>query len=258
MRLAILLLLACSFHARSASSVTLAWDYADMSPLAGFRIGFGSTSGNYTNITNLGKVLTATITGIPPGFVYFVAYAVGTNGLVSDPSAELGYTNGPGPVPDPVVGLIAFRDPEAAPFIEAESGVLVAPMAAVNDATARGGKYVRSATAEQGTLTLSFSVAQAGTYVVWCRVISADGGSDSFYVTMDAGVEDSYHAAQDASSVNVFSNNWQWTRINGPNFGNPRTFALIAGTHSLRFRGREPTPLDAIYITTNLTATPPP
>lgn len=142
--------------------------------------------------------------------------------------------------------------------IEAESPILTSPMAPANDAGAFNGEYIVSAVAESGTGVWTFSVPSAGTYVVWCRVKSPTANQDSFWVKMDAGVEDVYDTAE-----GTWQPGWQWTRVNGrggsgiPLTLNPRTFSLSSGTHTLTLRGREAgTKADRVIVTNDLAFVP--
>ncbi len=130
-------------------------------------------------------------------------------------------------------------------YMEAEHGDLTAPMSIAPDVEASGGQFVRTPTAEGGTLSLTFNVNQPGNYVVWCRVLSPNVDRDSFYASMDGGIADTYFTGS-----NSWSSAWQWSQLNGINFGNPRIFTLSEGNHTLLLRGRESnTYLDALYIT---------
>lgn len=141
--------------------------------------------------------------------------------------------------------------------LQAESGTLGAPMQALVDAAAGGGKYVSTTTANTGTATIAFNTTTAGTYIVWCRVLGASASSDSFFVSVDGGAEDIYDTTEGSWSAS-----WQWTKLNGRNgltplTLNPRTFSLGAGSHTIQFRGREVgAPLDQILITDDLAYTP--
>ena len=138
-------------------------------------------------------------------------------------------------------------------LIEAENGTLAAPMSEQTDTNAFGGNYVTSDVDGEGTVTVSFSVATSDDYHVWCRVLSVDTETDSFYVGVNAGDEDTY-----PTSPNAWSPNWQWSRLTGTTAGGPRILPLSAGTHTISFRCRERTAgLDAIFITSDPNATPP-
>ncbi len=138
-------------------------------------------------------------------------------------------------------------------YVEAESGTRVSPMVLGADANALGGQYVYSQTDEQGSLNLQLNITQAGDYVIWCRVLSVNNSSDSFYVSVDGGADDIY-----VTTPNAWSSAWQWVPLSGLNAGNPRVFTLSQGTHPLVFRGREAsTYLDALYVTNDRNFVPP-
>jgi M6 family metalloprotease-like protein len=136
--------------------------------------------------------------------------------------------------------------------IEAESGVLTSPMTTAADANASAGYCIYSATANQGLASYTFSVPQAGNYVIWCRVLATNWDADSCSVSMDGGTELVYDAAE-----NIQSSTWQWTRVigrlesQGVNL-NPRIFNLTTGSHTLAIRGREAhLKLDRFIITSD-------
>jgi len=132
------------------------------------------------------------------------------------------------------------------PF-EAESGTLASPMAIASDQNASGGQFITTSTFDSGSATYAVDIPSAGNYVIWCRVLSPDGGSDSFYVSVDGGAEAIYATAQ-----NRWTNAWQWTAVNDIIVTGTaaRTFQLGAGRHNLVFRGREEgTALDQILVT---------
>jgi hypothetical protein len=135
--------------------------------------------------------------------------------------------------------------PAQALYLEAESGSLSSPMAVAVDPMASNGRFIYSSRSEQGTVTLQFDVAEPDTYIVWCRVLSVDTSTDSFYVSVDGAPEEVFRTAP-----NAWSSQWQWSRIDDGTAGAPRFFALDPGAHTLTFRSREAsTLLDAVYVT---------
>jgi hypothetical protein len=77
-----------------AGSVTLSWnpsarntDGTHITDLAGFKIYYGTSSGNYTQVVNAGYVTTYTVNNLNSGTYYFVATAYDTSGN------ESGYSN---------------------------------------------------------------------------------------------------------------------------------------------------------------------
>ena len=134
--------------------------------------------------------------------------------------------------------------PARSVFLEAESGTLSSPMAVALDPKASNGRFIYSSRSEQGTVTMRFNVTDADSYIVWCRVLSVDSGTDSFYVSVDGRPEEIYRTAP-----NSWSSQWQWTRIDDGSTSTPRLFTLGTGAHSLTFRSREAsTLLDAVYV----------
>ena len=73
--------------AQTTASVTLAWNPSPSSGIAGYRLHYGTSSGNHPNIVNVGNTTTATVSRLTVGQTYyFVATAYNTVGLESPPS----------------------------------------------------------------------------------------------------------------------------------------------------------------------------
>ena len=86
--------------------MTLAWDANSETNLAGYRLYYGTSSRAYTNVSNLGNVLSASVTLLEGSTYYFAVTAVNTLGLESDYSAEVSH-NIPGnrsPITISIVG----------------------------------------------------------------------------------------------------------------------------------------------------------
>lgn len=84
--------------ARSIGSVQLSWaaptrraDGTPLSRIAGYRVMYGSASGNYTQSVTVSGT-SATITNLAPGRYFFVIRAVDTNGKESAPTPEVSKT----------------------------------------------------------------------------------------------------------------------------------------------------------------------
>jgi hypothetical protein len=154
------------------------------------------------------------------------------------------------PPPPPPSGTVSVT-------AEAESAAIVSPMARRNSSGASGGQYVSTRTANSGSVVFTVNLPSAGTYVIWSRVLSPNSASDSFTVSVDGGATDVFDTAE-----NKWSNNWQWSVVNGRNGGNPlslnpRTFSLSAGVHHITFAGRDAnTGLDEIIVTNDLSYVP--
>lgn len=80
-------------HLIATYSLTVAWDQSSSPEVSGYRIYWGTASGNYTNSAAVGNVLTASINGLNFQRTYFLsATAIGPGGVESAFSNEITYT----------------------------------------------------------------------------------------------------------------------------------------------------------------------
>jgi hypothetical protein len=138
-------------------------------------------------------------------------------------------------------------------WLEAESGVLTAPMSRASDITASGGQYVHVPTAATvtdpttqagGQATYTFTL-PAGTYVIWGRVRAATTGDNSFWVSIDGGSFALWNLPVGSS--------WVWDRVSSAGVADPVLFSLGAGTHTLVVKQREDgARLDRLLVTSDL------
>ena len=141
---------------------------------------------------------------------------------------------------------------------EAEDGVLTAPMKVIYDEKASADLFVYSNDPNAtGKVDFYFNTIATGTFIVWARVLSPDQSTDSFYMTMDSGLEDVFDTSEGS-----WGPNWQWSKVggrNGTSVANtiyPRTFLLNPGLHVLHFKAREiNTKLDKVIVTSDLSIT---
>ena len=133
--------------------------------------------------------------------------------------------------------------------ISALDGNLVPPMSVVVDPGASQGKCVATSKLFEGSAAYTFAVPATGDYVIWTRIHSATFDQDSFFVSVDGGMEDVFDTAEEAWGP------WRWAAVNGHDnrevlTSNPRVFTLSGGRHTVTFRGREPnTRLDRLIVT---------
>jgi len=81
-----------SSYFAAADSVTLVWDPNTEPDLAGYKIYYGTNSGQWNITIDVGNVTNVTISGLVRGVTYyFVATAYNTANLESDPSNEVSY-----------------------------------------------------------------------------------------------------------------------------------------------------------------------
>lgn len=76
-----------------STDITLAWDPNPDSHVAGYRVRYGTESGTYPNVIEVGPDTSVTITGLTPGTQYFsVVTAYNFFNLESTPSGEISFT----------------------------------------------------------------------------------------------------------------------------------------------------------------------
>ena len=95
-----------------AQTVTLGWDVNPDPTVVGYRVYYGPASGYYTNAIDAGTSTKATVSGLVPGGMYFLAATDYTNeGVESDFSTEIAYAvpaapTNPPPTLDPLTNLV--------------------------------------------------------------------------------------------------------------------------------------------------------
>ena len=97
-----------------AADVSLAWDPSDSPGVTGYRLGYGTASGQYGTVVDVRKVTTWTVSNLAPGTYYFAVKAYDSTGLESEYSAEVSTTIVP-PVDTtaPVISAVAASEVNA-------------------------------------------------------------------------------------------------------------------------------------------------
>ncbi len=142
-------------------------------------------------------------------------------------------------------------------WLEAENGNLNLPMEIAGNEEASSGEYILipkgnknnlDPNAKKGYAEYTFQVPASGEYVIWGRVNAANGGSDSFFVSLDG---DDY-----ARWATQISTTWTWDQVADSGVNDPLVIYLDAGEHNLIIKHREPlTKIDKILITNDMTYT---
>lgn len=211
------------------------WEAVPDPIVSGYKVYWGTQSRVYTQTVDAGNATELIGTGFSEGVAYFAAITAYSNtGEESDYSTELSF------VYDSIDRLI---------FLEAENGVLTAPMQIVTDGSTTG--VAASPANPTAAATLSFNTPYAADYYVWCRVLAASVSADSMFVTLDQLPEQVYYVYGEPSPpAAVFMSRWTWSRIQvSPGIAQP--YPLEAGSHSIRFRCRDNTWLDRVVIVCN-------
>ncbi len=224
-------------------SVAVAWDRNPESTVTGYNVYWGRTSRIYEQVVNAGDNPQALLPNLTPGQPYYCAVtAYNAEGQESAFSAEItviyGTVSGN---PDTSGRLV---------LLEAENGELGAPMTVFNGTTE---SWVDTSVYSQlGWTQLSFTAPVSGDYHVWCRVKAPAESKDSFFVMTDGGVEEVFHVyGTPTPPEGTRTDNWVWRRIHVTDAG-PRAFTFDEGSHTIRFRVREPgTLLDRIVLSSD-------
>ena len=120
----------------------------------------------------------------------------------------------------------------------AGAGVITPPFVLANGNISQS---IQTGVANGGTATFTFSITNAGNYVVQALVNAPSDSANSFYVNIDALPIDPFDTWQIPVTTNFQSLlvSWQGTgAYNNPQFV-PEIFSLSAGTHQLIIVGRE-------------------
>jgi hypothetical protein len=164
--------------AETAQNVTLIWDASTDPGIAGYRLYYGTASGNYSQHAEVGNATTTTVSNLTVGQTYyFVVTDYNTAGLESLPSNQVSYTAVAPPTP--TVSLVVTPS-VGQRFVIPVSIVLTASASEVNGSIARvefynGDSYLGEVTAPPYTFTLNHPA--AGTYSLTARAFDDQGAS---------------------------------------------------------------------------------
>jgi hypothetical protein len=76
----------------TAQSVTLLWDASPDPSIAGYKLSYGTTSGNPSQTNDVGKTTTATVSNLNDGTTYFFTVTAYNAAGESQPSNQVSYT----------------------------------------------------------------------------------------------------------------------------------------------------------------------
>ena len=222
------------------ATVTIGWDPPPEPDIAGYKVYYGTSSGDYQYSVDVGNFTSCTTSGLAEGTTYyFAAKTYDIDDVESEFSEELAFT-------------VPVTNPEDVKlWIEAEDGDLYNSFETAEDSTASAGKFVwtpggtgdyHSPSDPAGYAEYVFDVPTAGDYIIWGNVLAASSGDNSFHVAVDGGA----YALWDT----VQSQSWVWDQVSNRDGADPIVYYLEAGQHSLVIMHREDgTKIDKILIT---------
>ena len=150
-------------------------------------------------------------------------------------------------------------------WIEPELGAVEAPMERGADGTASDSMFIWTPESNgnpdgKGSVTLSFEVEEADTYVVWGRVLAPTPADNSFFISIDGNDEMLWDI--EGPDRNSTAQAWWWdyvrdrakTEVQGTD---SLLFYLEPGMHTLSVRSREAgTRLDRVLVTNDKSFVP--
>lgn len=174
-----------------------------MTDLTGFKIYYGTSSGSYSNVTDVGNVTSYTVANLSTGTYYFAVTAYDTAGVESAYSNEVVLTP---PPPAPVSS--AVTDPVNGAMINTASytirGTATTGASKVEVGITASGATVWYPATGTTSWSYSWSPASDGTYTVTSKATDASGSVEvpgpGVSVTVDRGKPSSSITAPAASS----------------------------------------------------------
>jgi hypothetical protein len=206
--------------ARAQTGVTLAWDAVTNSSIVGYRLYQGTASRTYPTVRDLSNVTQTTLTNLASdGTNYFSVTAYDSNGAESDYSSEVQY-------------VVQQRPPPATLVFAATSGTISGPFVVTNGVVYQ---TTQTGATNGGSAVYTFTLANAGDYIVVASVNAPNQGADSLYVNIDAEPADPNMIWDIPLTTGFMTRTATWRSIGSA----PKIFTLQAGTHELVIRGRE-------------------
>jgi sulfur relay (sulfurtransferase) complex TusBCD TusD component (DsrE family) len=173
----VLVLAALTVAAQGQRSVTLAWNPAAGTNIAGYKLYCGVASRTYTTTNNVGNVTNATVSSLTSGTIYyFAATAVDTSGSESGYSTEVVYT-----IPVATAPTIVLSSPVIGASYTAPATISCAASVTANGHTITQVQFYNGATL-LGTVaaaphSYSWNSASAGTYSLSAKAVYDSGST---------------------------------------------------------------------------------
>lgn len=214
-------------------SAHVTWPASLQPGVAGYRIYYGTQSGTYTEIIDVGNTTTAELPDLIVGTTYYCAISLYTTaGVASAFSSEISFIAIP-PAPKVADGSLVF--------LEAEAGTVVEPMAVGFDfehSQVTSWWVKPTDTSGTGSVKMHFEAPVPAGYTAWCRIRLEDAQGDLFSLSLDGDSELPYHVFGGFRPSGPYPPAWIWSPIKDSS-GAPRVFDLATGSHSLTFRTSE-------------------
>lgn len=236
------------------ATVMIGWDKCPESNIGGYKIHYGTSSGNYEFSVDVGNSTSCTISGLAEGLTYyFAATSYTVDNIESEFSTELVHTISASEITNPTDGA-----EEVKIWIEAEDANINYPFDYGLDGEASSDRSLwvpngagnnRKSSSDAGYAEFTFEVSATANHVIWGRVPAKSKKNDSFYGSVDDGVYDRWDTER--------SDSWVWDKVGSKGSDDPKIYHLEAGFHTLIIKQREDgTKIDQIIITNDMNFIP--
>jgi hypothetical protein len=161
----------------ATSSANLAWDPSPEPDITGYRVKYGTSSGNYSQSIDVGNVTTATIPNLTAGQTYyFVVTAFNSGAMESTPSNEVTFALAINQSPSVVI-----TSPVDGSSMNVPASVTISASATDSDGTVSRVEFYSGSTklgeSTASPYTYSINLANAGKYTFTARAFDNEGAS---------------------------------------------------------------------------------
>jgi len=166
--------------AQGVFGADLAWNSNSETNIAGYRLYYGSTSGNYTQSVDVGNVTQATLSNLTAGSKYYAAVtAYSTASLESPKSAEVSFTASGTTSPTNVPPTVSMTSPATGATYAAPANITLTATASDSDGTVSYVEFysgtTRFVTVTSPPYTFAWNNVAAGNYSVTARAYDDKG-----------------------------------------------------------------------------------
>ena len=227
-------------------SLSLSWAPHAENNIVGYRVHYGTESGNYTASLDAGNSTAITLSGLESGEVYYCSLsAYNIFGLESPKSIESVF--------------IAESLSTQVVLLEAEDGTLEGDLSIgleLDPVTFQPSvNFIDTLqTSEPGSAVQAFQAANPGPYAAWLRVKAADHINDQLAFSVNSsGSPAVFDLYEDSDAHN---GDWTWVRLENAS-GFPETFSVAAGQNTCLIEKVSPNiQIDRILLTSSFDFVP--
>lgn len=181
--------------AQSAWCATFSWNANSESNIAGYKVYYGTASGNYSQSADVGKVTQATISTLTPGSIYYAAVAAyNTSGKEGAKSSEVSFTASGTSTTPSAKPSVTLTSPTSGATYTAPATVLLSANAAETGGTISYMEFYngssRVVTVTSAPYTFSLGSLAAGSYTFTARAydtLGVSATSSAVAVTVTSG-----------------------------------------------------------------------